>query len=219
MFDLAAHAAGLGVKEPERFAARCEALRRLLERENGKTNLTRITEPAAFAVKHVADSLGIAGFFPEFAAAPLRVADIGCGAGFPSLVLALAFPQLRITAIDSRHKKTAFVQLAARELELDNLAVVTGRSRELNGQAACRRRFDVVTARAVAELATVCADSRDFLAPGGRFILYKTPEQLETELPAAVKLGGKLGLVFAVSPAFELPEQAGRRQFVTAAAK
>ena len=90
-FDLASYAAECGVAEPERFVERCNLFRDYLLETNRTLNLTRITGVEEFAVKHVADSLAIARYFPEFREARLRVADIGCGAGFPSLVLALAF--------------------------------------------------------------------------------------------------------------------------------
>jgi 16S rRNA (guanine527-N7)-methyltransferase len=215
-FDLERYAAECGVADPAGFAAGCEKLRLLLVDANTRTNLTRITEPGDFAVKHVADSLSIVRMFPELATEKRYIADIGCGAGFPSLVLALGFPRLLITAIDSTGKKTAFVAQAAAALELANLRVVTGRSRELNLKPEYKYRFDIVTARAVADLATICADARNFVRRGGCFMLYKTPEQVKTELADREELAEKLQLDFRLSDVFELPENAGSRQFVRA---
>lgn len=213
-FDLAAFAANCHVAEPEAFAGQCEKLRQLLVEANQVTNLTRIVEPEEYAVKHVADSLSIGQFFPEFATDRLEIADIGCGAGFPSLVLALAYPKLRISAIDSTGKKTAFVESAARALDLTNLRVVTGRSRELNYRGEFKHRFDVVTARAVAAAALIVADARDFTNRHGRFILYKTPEQLKTDLPEVRALDKKNPLVWEVTPVFEVAPGVGERQFL-----
>ena len=207
-FDLASFARDCGAAESETFAARCETLRRMLEEANRTTNLTRIVGETDFAVKHVADSLMIGKVFPELAVRPLRIADIGCGAGFPSLILALAYPALRITAIDSTGKKIAFVADAARQLGLDNLTAVHGRANELDRQTAFRRQFDVVTARAVAPASSIVRDCRHFPSPGGRFLLYQSPDRAEADR-AEVKHAR-----CRVTPAFELPENAGKRCFL-----
>ena len=210
-FHLADFAAATGVAEAERFADRCEFLRTLLEERNRQVNLTRLTGEDDFALKHVADSLSIFRLFPELLSAPARIADIGCGAGFPSLILALAAPQLEITAIDSTGKKIDFVADAAAALGLTNLKAVRGRAVELNRKAEYRGRFDVITARAVAESPRIYAETRNFPAPGGRFLFYKTPAQAEEELPALRKLAG---VQWRVSEIYSLPENSGERCFV-----
>ncbi len=213
-FDLVGFAAECGVTDPEHFTRACLRLRELLEEANRTVNLTRIVAPEAFAVKHVADSLSIARFFPELRSETLHVADIGCGAGFPSLVLALAFPQLRLTAIDSTGKKTAFVERTAATLGLRNCRVITGRSCELNRRGECKHRFDVVTARAVAPARTIWKDARDFPNRNGRFIFYKTPEQAETDLPEVSAASREHHTTWRLTPVFELPENCGSRLFL-----
>ncbi len=203
-------AAEFGVADPERFARLCDRFFELLTAANARMNLTRITSREEFDVKHVLDSLAVARFFPEFAKSPLRVADIGCGAGFPSVILAAAFPQLRISAIDSTHKKIDFVTEAARELALDNLFPTAGRAVELARRAPFAGAFDVVTARAVATADKICREGRGMLASGGRFILYKTPGQAE-ELEM---LRGDRGIEWRATPEFELPDGAGTRLFL-----
>lgn len=201
------------VADPERFLRLCDRFFELLTAANGQMNLTRITSRAEFDVKHVIDSLAVALSFPEFAEKPLRVADIGCGAGFPSVVLAAAFPQLRITAIDSTHKKIDFVASAVRELGLDNLRPVAGRAVELGRTKEYAGAFDVLTARAVATAEKLRGEGRRMLAPGGRFILYKTPGQLD-ELEA---LATDRSMCWHATPAFELPGGAGNRLFLVGA--
>ena len=181
MSDLKLFARECRVRDEEKFLLNCAKLHELLVEANKVHNLTRIVEAADFEVKHIIDSLTIALEFPEIAEKTLHIADIGCGAGFPSLVLALGFPQLRITAIDSVGKKISFVKLAAQELGLDNLTAVWGRSIELNRLAEYKNAFDIVTARAVATASKISSESSNFLASGGRYILYKTPQQLEEE--------------------------------------
>ena len=214
-FDLAAFARECGVAEAEHFAARCEELRQFLEVVNRVTNLTRIIEPEDFQLKHVADSLSIAKFFPELRTESLRIADIGCGAGFPSLVLAMAFPALKITAIDSTGKKIDFVTAAAEEFHLTNLRAVHGRSSELNRMPEFRNRFDIVTARAVATAPKIVGDAPDFPKRDGRFILYKTPAQAEEDLPELKRLAAKFQRQWHVEGPFALPGDCGERCFLT----
>lgn len=213
-FDLKQYAAQCGVADPERFAERCETLRNLLVEANKVTNLTRITEPEDFAVKHVADSLSIGRMFPELQTEKLLIADIGCGAGFPSLVLALAYPNLRISSIDSTGKKIAFVAKTAEALGLDNLRAIQGRSRELNFKAEFKHHFDIVTARAVADSKVIFLDSKDFVNRHGRFILFKTPDQLARELPELAQAEKHPTVKWHTTEPFELPCEAGMRQFL-----
>ena len=190
-------------------------LYRLLEEYNRHTNLTRITDASEFWNKHVADSLAIGRFFPELQTERYAVADIGCGAGFPALILALAYPQLQLTAIDSIGKKTAFVAEAAVKLGLTNLHTVTGRSREMIHQAAWQEKFDLVTARAVADARTIFRESRAMLRPDGGYILYQTPVQAAEELPQVAAASEKYGWHWTASPEFELPDHGGARVFIS----
>ena len=203
-------AGGYGVSDPERFARLCGRFFELLTAANARMNLTRITSREEFEIKHVIDSLAAVRCFPELAASPLKIADIGCGAGFPSVILAAAFPQMRVTAIDSTHKKIAFVTETARELGLKNLFPVAGRAVELARQSPFSGAFDVVTARAVATADKICREGRGMLGPGGRFILYKTPGQAD-ELRI---LRGDRGMKWSATPEFELPGGAGTRLFL-----
>ncbi|MBR2643492.1 MAG: 16S rRNA (guanine(527)-N(7))-methyltransferase RsmG [Lentisphaeria bacterium] len=207
-FDLAAFAEECHVKNAPEFAIQCARLREILEEANKITNLTRILGEQDFAIKHAADSLSIGKFFPELAEKTLRIADIGCGAGFPSLILALAYPQLTITSIDSTGKKIAFVADAAKKLGLTNLTAIHGRANELNRKQEFMRKFDIITARAVAEAASIYRDTSKFPAPGGRYILYQSPERAETDSAQLQKARCR------ITPAFELPESAGFRCFL-----
>ena len=173
----------LGI-EPELFAAQTEKLRALLVERNKLCNLTRLTEPEDFYFKHVVDSLVLADFFPEVRQKKFVIADFGCGAGFPSLVLALAYPQLELYPIDSTGKKVDFVRDAAAELGLTNIYPVWGRGRELSRKAEFRGKFDILTARAVSTADKIAAETAPMLKNSGRFLLYKTPIQRDEELPA-----------------------------------
>ncbi|MDD5698632.1 MAG: 16S rRNA (guanine(527)-N(7))-methyltransferase RsmG [Victivallaceae bacterium] len=203
-----------GVADLADFNSRTTRLYELLLAANREANLTRIQTETDYWIKHVADSLTIARCFPQVSREELRVADLGCGAGFPSLVLAAAFPKLKVTAIDSAAKKTAFVRRAADELGLPNLEVVTGRGRELNRQAAYRGQFDLVTARAVSDLRSLFRETRRFIRPGGRFIFYKTPEPAAAELPQLKTDSRKYAFDWQTTEVFSLPGNCGERQLV-----
>ena len=161
-----------GVVNIEKFIDDCSILKEVLLSENKKYNLTRIREDTDYWNKHIADSLSIARSFPELRDKHLKLADVGCGAGFPSLVLAIAFKNLKITAIDSIQKKTNFVEFAAQQLGLENLSVTWGRARELKIVG----EYDYVTARAVAEPIKIFKECRKFLNKTGKIVVYQTPK-------------------------------------------
>jgi len=212
-FVLSEYASSCRVPDPERFSALCGSFFDILAEANAKMNLTRISTRAEYEIKHVADSLSLLRFFPELAERMIALADVGCGAGFPSVVLAAAFPQWRVFAIDSTQKKIAFVSEAARQLGLTNIVPVAGRAVELARKEEFSERFDVVTARAVATAEKLCRECRRMVARRGRFIFYKTPGQLD-ELSA---LERERGFCWRALPEFELPEGAGTRLFLTGA--
>ncbi len=203
------------IEDTEAFLEKCRRLFVLLSNANQQCNLTAIRSPEDFMLKHIADSISIAIYFPALAEQQLSVADIGCGAGFPSLVLAAAYPRLRVTAMDSIRKKTVFVRDAASQLRLDNLQTVTGRAREFNRLPEWREQFDVVTARAVSSAVKIYRETRNFPKPTGRFILYKTPEQALVELPEIRRINNcRRGYCWKLSPIFELSANTGKRQFL-----
>ncbi|QSH41722.1 16S rRNA (guanine(527)-N(7))-methyltransferase RsmG [Lentisphaerota bacterium ZTH] len=202
-----------GVSDFDFFINRCDNLYELLLAANAKVNLTRIQDKDDFMIKHVADSLAICRYFPEIGTG-LRIVDIGCGAGFPSLILATAFPQLQITAVDSISKKTAFVESAGASLGLSNLKVFTGRSREMNRREEWQERFDILTARAVSDLRTLYREARNMLKSTGRFVFFKTPEQAAAELDNLKKISSRHNISWRVTEVFDLPAAGGKRVFV-----
>ena len=196
---------------------KCTMLYQILCIANEQINLTRIDSEEGFWIKHVADSLMIGVAFPDLTRQHLRVGDIGCGAGFPSLVLAMAYPNWEISAIDSVGKKTAFVESAAVGLELRNLEVINGRTREMGHRPMYQKKFDLLTARAVGVIPTIYADARRLIADRGRWIFYKTPEQAAQELESLQKTpppGARLK--WQATKVEELPDGAGSRLFVHA---
>ena len=205
--------AGFPLADRAAFLRFCREFYLRLEEANRRFNLTRLTTPEEYAIKHVVDSLALLREVPAvLSGSGMEIADVGCGAGFPSAILAAARPELRITAIDSTGKKSAFLREAAAALGLGNLAVVNGRANELARRPEFRRRFDAVTARAVAPAPKLRRECATLLKPGsGFFALYQTPAQSARELP---ELAEDPQYVWSVTPAFELPEQCGARDFL-----
>lgn len=215
-FDLECFCERCHIADTGVFIEKCLNLYSLLTRANQDVNLTRIENETAFWDRHIADSIAIARFFPELATASFALADIGCGAGFPAIPLALAFPQLKLTAIDSIAKKTRFVELAIEKLEIYNLEVVTARSKELAHKPGWGERFDIVSARAVADARTLFRENRHLLKKSGKFIFYKTPDQIAAEMDEVAKASVKYGFKWQATSAFELPGGSGQRQFLFA---
>ncbi|MCI7642893.1 MAG: 16S rRNA (guanine(527)-N(7))-methyltransferase RsmG [Lentisphaeria bacterium] len=181
---------------------------------NAHTNLTRIDSLGEFWVKHVADSLSIFKFFPELLTVKSSILDVGCGAGFPSLLLALAAPELQVTAVDSIGKKIAFVDSVREELKISNLTCFAARTRELNCRTEWQKRFDIITARAVSDARTLYRENKNLLKEGGRYIFYKSPEQLKVDFEQVKSAAGKSNLKWHCTQEFELPQGEGARSFL-----
>ena len=195
---------------PDTFIDKMQTVGVFLYEMNLQVNLTAIKEDKFWSL-HAADSLSAARFFPELFTGKAVIADLGCGAGFPSLVLAAAFPQTRITAIDSTRKKIDFVNAAAQKAVLSNLTAIHGRGNELSRKTPYKAAFDAVFARAVASADILIREAMGFLKPGGSLIIYRTPEQFEGELDFLKQW--KKGS-FRSTPVFELPDQVGKRLFL-----
>ncbi len=189
-----------GIPDVKDFLSKCEILKVLLLEENLKHNLTRITSDFDYWNKHIADSASIGFFFKDKLLNGVKIADIGCGAGFPSIVLAIAFTKTDVTAIDSTGKKTEFVRLAKEKIGLNNLSVVTGRARELK----LTGKFDIITARAVGEPIKIFRESQSWLNKGGNFVLYQTPS-ICSELNVLNKLTCGYGIHWKTTEQFTLP--------------
>jgi 16S rRNA (guanine(527)-N(7))-methyltransferase RsmG len=163
----------------------------LLLEYNAHTNLTAITEPGDIIAKHLADSLAVCRYIPQGAS----LMDVGAGAGFPSLPVAIARPDVTVTALDSTAKKLVFIDAAAAATGLANINTLNARAESAAHERAFRERFDVVTARAVARLNVLSELCLPYAAVGGKFIAMKGAAALpETEeaLTAIRILGGTM---------------------------
>ena len=192
-----------------------ERLYRLTERMlevNEYMNLTAITEMESVILRHYADSLTVAELIPQGASA----VDIGCGAGFPTLPLAIVRPDLHILALDSTAKRIQYVADTAKMLGLTNVEAVSCRAEDGAGEnGKYRELFDCVVSRAVANMQVLCELCLPYARVGGRFVAMKAAQAVsEVELAkhAIAKLGGKM--VDVVSLALENEDGKEERNLV-----
>ncbi len=158
-----------------------ERLRQCVLKGNERMNLTRLVEPTDFLLKHVLDSLLPFAIVPALRDLPDRLvaADLGSGAGFPGLPLSRFRPGWTITLLERTRKKAAFLEEAIKELGIPNARVLAADAREAKPLFG---RCDVVTARAVGEIADVARAALGLLAPQGTLVHYKgnvSGEELE----------------------------------------
>ena len=190
---LRAGAAAMGISLDDGQIERFERLRALLLEWNARFNLTAITDPAEIEARHFLDSLTCVLPLPSHQwRLPLRVLDIGSGAGFPALPLAIAFPHWQVTSLDATGKKVRFQQEVVATLGLDNVRPVHGRAEELIRQPGERSRYQFVTARAVAALPTLLEYCCPFTYTSCRIVLPKKGD-LTDELAAGERAAALLG--------------------------
>ena len=154
----------------------------LLNKWNSVYNLTSVRDPMQMMTLHLLDSLAAV---PAFQGAQ-NVLDVGAGGGLPGVVLAIARPDMKVSMIDTVHKKTAFLTQVKAELGLANVTVHTKKVQELE----VKQPFDVITSRAFADLSDFVNWSGHLLAEGGRFIALKgtAPQDERERLPEPWKV-------------------------------
>ena len=184
--------APFGVEVDDRLAAQVSRYMETLLFWNQKVNLTAVTEPREILTRHFGESM----FGAQFLSRPEGVlGDVGSGAGFPGLALKLASPALHLKLIEPTIKKAVFLSEVVRALELNGVEVVKERTERIRGLGA-----DVVTARAVGELAGLLGWARDAVFEGGQVLLWLGAEDAERARgtagwewagPAAIPLSGQ----------------------------
>lgn len=142
----------------------------LLLSYNEKVNLTSITEHDEIIIKHFADSLAVMRFIDL---SGLSLIDVGTGAGFPGIPLAIICPSCKILLVDSLAKRVVFLNEVIDLLDLKNVSAIHGRVEDIARDVKYRSGFDVAVARAVAGLDVLCEYCLPFVKTGGTFISYK----------------------------------------------
>lgn len=156
---------------------------------NQVMNLTAITDEDGIILRHLVDSLLISEYFDSNS----TLIDVGCGAGFPSLPLAIVRPDLKITALDSTEKRIRYVAETAQMLGLTNVEAVAARAEEYANRIDKREKYDYATARAVANLPVLCELTIPFVRVGGKFVAMKAKgahEEFEASRSAVRQLAG-----------------------------
>ena len=183
----------------------------LLLEKNQVMNLTAITEPAQGVRRHFLDS---AALLPTRALQGKTVVDVGTGAGFPGLVLAILDPSAHITLLDSQGKRLDWLAEVVGELGLDNVTILQGRAEELGLDKEQRERYDTAVSRAVAALPVLAELCLPLVKPGGLFLAMKsnkTDEEIEAAAPIIQTLGGEPPFVMD----YRLPGSEAYQRIVT----
>lgn len=182
-----------GVPLGEEAAEKLNRYHEMLLDWNTRMDLTSVPE-ADTAARHFVDSLlplGKPGLFPQ----NIRIIDVGTGAGFPGLALAIARPDLRVTLLEAQGKRCQFLRAVVDEAEIENAWVIQDRAEILGRQEEHREQYDRAVARAVAPLNVLCEYLLPFVKIGGYALCWKGPAvqtEWEDGLFAAQALGGKL---------------------------
>lgn len=170
----------------------------LLDEWNKVMNLTAITDQNEVITKHFVDSLALVKAMGEISTKEYKIIDIGTGAGFPGIPLKIAFPQLKITLMDSLNKRIKFLNEVIEQLGLKEITAVHSRAEDLGRDKDYREKYDLSVSRAVANLSTLSEYCMPFVKPGGFFISYKSgkiEEELSSAKHAIFLLGGKVNRI------------------------
>ncbi len=190
--ELAKHGVKLSDEQMQQFQTYYE----FLVATNVHVNLTAITKQDEVYLKHFYDSLLPALEVKDLQTRPFSICDVGAGAGFPSIPLKIAFPNLKVTIVDSLNKRIKFLEELSQKLNLTDTYFYHARAEEFAGKkSGFRESFDVVTARAVARLSVLSEFCLPLVKLNGRFIALKAQkasEELADAKYAVATLGGKI---------------------------
>jgi len=151
--------------------------------QNAVLNLISKNDEKFLWEKHIFDSISIEKFFEKYNLKnkKLSLLDIGTGGGFPAIPLALTYPDIKVTALDSIRKKINAIENIKNELHIENLNTICERAENISGS------YDIITSRAVAPLKDIINYAMPLLAKGGYFVAYKSVKAAE-EISDAEKI-------------------------------
>lgn len=195
---LKAAASNFGIDLTEQMLEKFDIYADFLAEYNKNVNLTAITDPEGIAVKHFEDSLALLKYADLNGK---KIADIGTGAGFPSVPILIAGRDINMTMIEATNKKLVFISELLKRLDL-NAELVHMRGEEAGKKDIYREKFDIVTARAVAELRTLSEYCIPLVKKNGRFFAMKSAlaeEEMQNAGNAVKVLGGSTENVFNYS--------------------
>ena len=166
---------------------------RLLQEWNEKINLTAITEDDEVVKKHFIDCIKV--FKSKELKSANTIIDVGTGAGFPGIPIAIMNPEIEITLLDSLNKRINFLNIVKDELKLKNVTTIHSRAEDGARKEGLRENFDIATSRAVANMTVLSEFCLPYVKIGGYFVALKGPaidEELKDARNAMGVLGGKL---------------------------
>ncbi len=166
--------------------------------ENSKVNLISRNDEKFLWEKHIFDSLSIENFFEKYGSDYKTLLDIGTGGGFPSVPVALVYPELEVWALDSIRKKINAIENIKSALKIENLYTICDRAENI------KEKFDIITSRAVAPLKVIAGYAAPHLNNNGYFIAYKS-RRIEEEIAEASRVLEKLHLKITDIIEYNLP--------------
>ncbi len=201
--SLKSEAAKLEISIADDQAKQLATYTQMLIEYNEHTNLVGNAAPECLLYEHILDSLALLPIIKRLHANQSRAAsliDIGTGAGFPGLVLAIANVDLKVTAIDATSKKIIFLQSVVETLNLNKqVMIIQARAEDIAHSKAFRSSFDYATCRALGALPAVCELTLPFLKSGGYALLQRGSKQIEAEKALAQKGIAQLGAALVES--------------------
>ena len=165
--------------------------------ENSKINLMSKNDEKLIFEKHIFDSLSIKLLFDKLDTIPNTILDIGTGGGFPSIPIALEYPEIQVTGIDSIQKKINAISNIAKELQIKNIEFIRDRVESIKD-----KKYDMITSRAVAQASLLIEYAYPLLKKDGYLVLYKSKnvdEEIEKAKPLIRKLHMKISDIIEYS--------------------
>jgi 16S rRNA (guanine527-N7)-methyltransferase len=169
---------------------------------NTKTNLTAITDYHDVQIKHFLDSLSVYLAFHNMSVSSLKMLDVGTGAGFPGIPIKIVFPDINLTLLEATGKKVSYLKHIVSKLNLVDTDIITARAEDLAHESYHREQYNIVTARALAELPVLLELTLPFCRIGGKVISQKKGDiklEIEHMQRALDLLGGELSEVITVT--------------------
>lgn len=167
----------------------------LLVEWNSFMNLTAITDWDEVIIKHFVDSLSIVRAIPNMTQVSYSLIDVGTGAGFPGIPIKIAFPNIKVTLLDSLNKRVNFLNEVISVLGLKDIEAIHGRAEDFGQNPKYRESYDLVVSRAVANMAVLCELCLPYSKVDGKFISYKSEkvsEEIENAKKAISTLSGNI---------------------------